>query len=127
MISLFMGSSPASGSILTAWSLEPASDSVSLSLSSPPLLVLAQSINLSLSLSLSLSLLLSPPPHEARHPLPSSSRTVATVPPAECASRAADLPSVSLLRPHVNVLREIFLLLFYNKIRNHKYIYGSIP
>lgn len=31
--------------------------------------------------------------------------------------------AISLLCPHVNVLREIFLLLFYNKIRNHKYIY----
>ena len=29
MISQFVGSSPASGSVLTAWSLEPASDSVS--------------------------------------------------------------------------------------------------
>ena len=32
MISWFMSSSPASGSVLTAWSLEPASDSVSPSL-----------------------------------------------------------------------------------------------
>ena len=32
MISQFMGLSPASGSVLTAWSLEPASDSVSPSL-----------------------------------------------------------------------------------------------
>ena len=38
MISRFMGSSPASGSVLTARSLEPASDSVSPSLSAPPLL-----------------------------------------------------------------------------------------
>ena len=35
MISWFMGSSPTSGSVLTAWSLEPASDSVSPSLSLP--------------------------------------------------------------------------------------------
>ena len=32
MIFWFMGSSPALGSVLTAWSLKPASDSVSLSL-----------------------------------------------------------------------------------------------
>ena len=38
-ISRFVGSSPASGSVLTAQSLEPASDSVSPSLSAPPLLV----------------------------------------------------------------------------------------
>ena len=36
MISRFMGLSPASGSVLTAQSLEPASDSVSPSLSAPP-------------------------------------------------------------------------------------------
>ena len=36
MISWFMSSSPASGSVLTAWSLEPASDSVSLSLCPSP-------------------------------------------------------------------------------------------
>ena len=36
MISRFVGSSPASGSMLTAQSLEPASDSVSPSLSLPP-------------------------------------------------------------------------------------------
>ena len=36
MILPFMGSSPASGSVLTAQSLEPASDSVSPSLSVPP-------------------------------------------------------------------------------------------
>ena len=36
MILQFVGSSPASGSVLTAQSLEPASDSVSLSLSAPP-------------------------------------------------------------------------------------------
>ena len=35
MISPFLGSSPASGSVLTAWSMEPASDSVSPSLSLP--------------------------------------------------------------------------------------------
>ena len=35
MISLLMGSSPTSGSVLTAQSLEPASDSVSPSLSDP--------------------------------------------------------------------------------------------
>ena len=35
MISQFVGSSPASGSVLTAWSLEPAYDSVSPSLSLP--------------------------------------------------------------------------------------------
>ena len=38
-ISRSVGSSPASGSVLTARSLEPASDSVSPSLSAPPLLV----------------------------------------------------------------------------------------
>ena len=36
MISGFVSSSPASGSVLTAGSLEPASDSVFLSLSAPP-------------------------------------------------------------------------------------------
>ena len=36
-----MGSSPASGSVLTARSLEPASESVSPSLSAPPQLVLS--------------------------------------------------------------------------------------
>ena len=35
-ISLFVGSSPALGSVLTAQSLEPALDSVSPSLSAPP-------------------------------------------------------------------------------------------
>ena len=35
MISRFVSSSPASGSVLTAQSLEPASDSVSLSLLTP--------------------------------------------------------------------------------------------
>ena len=45
MISQFVGSSPASGSVLTAQSLEPASDSVSPSLSAPPLLVLCLSLS----------------------------------------------------------------------------------
>ena len=40
-ISQFMGSSPTSGSVLTAQSLEPASDSVSPSLSDPPLFMLS--------------------------------------------------------------------------------------
>ena len=40
MISRFVGSSPASGSVLTARSLEPALDSVSPSLSAPPPLML---------------------------------------------------------------------------------------
>ena len=40
MNSWFVSSSPASGSVLTAQSLEPASDSVSPSLSAPPLLML---------------------------------------------------------------------------------------
>ena len=46
MISRFVSSSPASGSVLTAQSLEPASDSVSLflSLSAPPLLALCLSV-----------------------------------------------------------------------------------
>ena len=39
MISLFVSSSPASGSVLTGQSLEPASDSGSPSLSAPPLLM----------------------------------------------------------------------------------------
>ena len=41
MISRFVGSSPTSGSVLTAQSLEPVSDSVSPSLSAPPPLVLS--------------------------------------------------------------------------------------
>ena len=45
MISRFVDSSPASGSVLTARSLEPASDSVSPSLSAPPLLVLCLSLS----------------------------------------------------------------------------------
>ena len=44
MISRPMGSSPASGSMLTAQSLEPASESVSPSLSAPPLLTLCLSL-----------------------------------------------------------------------------------
>ena len=40
VMSWFVGSSPALGSVLTAQSLEPASDSVSPSLSAPPLLML---------------------------------------------------------------------------------------
>ena len=47
MISRFVGSSRALGSVLTAQSLEPASDSVSPSLSAPPLLALALSLSLS--------------------------------------------------------------------------------
>ena len=49
MISLLVSSSPASGAVLAAQSLEPASDSVSPSLSSPPLLMLSLSLSLSLS------------------------------------------------------------------------------
>ena len=52
MISRFVGSSPAWGSVLTAQSLEPALDSVSPSLSAPPLLALSLSLCLSLSLSI---------------------------------------------------------------------------
>ena len=52
MISWFVGSSPASGSVLTAQSLEPAWDSVSPSLSAPPSLVLCLSVSVSVSLSL---------------------------------------------------------------------------
>ena len=43
MILQFVSSSPASGSVLTAQSLEPASDSESPSLSTPPLLTLCLS------------------------------------------------------------------------------------
>ena len=43
MISRFVGSSPVPGSVLTAQGLEPASDSVSPSLSAPPLLTLSLS------------------------------------------------------------------------------------
>ena len=48
MISRFVGLSPLSGSVLTAWSLEPASESVSpsLSLSLPPPLALCLSLSL---------------------------------------------------------------------------------
>ena len=51
MISLFVGSSPVLGSVLTAGSLEPTSDSVCVSLSAPPLLAPCLSLSLSLSLS----------------------------------------------------------------------------
>ena len=47
MISRLVGSSPASGSALTARSLEPASDSAFPSFSAPPLLVLGLSLSLS--------------------------------------------------------------------------------
>ena len=46
-ISQFMSSSPASGSVLTAQSLDPASDSVSTSFSVPPPLVLCVCLSLS--------------------------------------------------------------------------------
>ena len=52
MILQFVSSSPTSGSVLTARSLEPASDSVSASLSAPPPLTLCPSLSLFLSLSL---------------------------------------------------------------------------
>ena len=45
MISRFVGSSPASGFVLTAQSLEPVSDSVSPSLSAPPSLMLSLSLS----------------------------------------------------------------------------------
>ena len=45
MISWFVSSSPASGSVLTAQSLEPASDSVSPSLSAPPPFMLCLSLS----------------------------------------------------------------------------------
>ena len=48
MTSRFMSLSPALGSVLTAQSLEPASDSVSSSLSAPSLLALCLSLSLSL-------------------------------------------------------------------------------
>ena len=44
-ISQFVGSSPASGSVLTAQSLKPVSDSVSPSLAAPPLLMLCLSLS----------------------------------------------------------------------------------
>ena len=46
IISQLASSSPVSGSVLTAQSLEPASDSVSPSLSAPPLLTLCVSLSL---------------------------------------------------------------------------------
>ena len=46
MISRFESSSPASGAVLTARSLEPASDSVSPRLSAPPLLMLCLSLSI---------------------------------------------------------------------------------
>ena len=45
MISWLVGSNPASGSVLTAQSLEPVSDSVSPSLSAPPLFMLCLSLS----------------------------------------------------------------------------------
>ena len=45
MISRFMSPIPTSGSVLTAQSLEPASDSVSPSLSAPPLLTLCLTLS----------------------------------------------------------------------------------
>ena len=45
MISRSVSSSPASGSVLTAQSLEPVSDSVSPSLSAPPLFMLCLSLS----------------------------------------------------------------------------------
>ena len=45
MILQSVSSSPVSGSVLTAQSLEPASDSVSPSLSPPPVLMLARSLS----------------------------------------------------------------------------------
>ena len=50
MISQLVSSSPASGSVLTAQSPEPASDSVSPSLSAPSLLMLCLCLSVSLSL-----------------------------------------------------------------------------
>ena len=49
IISWFVSLSPASGSVLTAQSLEPASDSVSPSLSARPLLMLCVSLSLIIS------------------------------------------------------------------------------
>ena len=46
MISQFVGSSPVSGSVLTAQSLDPASDSVSPSLCASPLLVRTLSLKI---------------------------------------------------------------------------------
>ena len=53
MISQSVSLSPASGSVLSAQSLEPALDSVSPSLSAPHLLILSLSVSLCLCLSLS--------------------------------------------------------------------------
>ena len=49
MISRFVGSSPALGSVLTAQSLESALDSVSPSLSASPLLTLCLSLSLKIN------------------------------------------------------------------------------
>ena len=49
MVSRFMSSSPTSGSVPPAQSLEPASDSVSPSLSAPPLLMLCVSLSLKIN------------------------------------------------------------------------------
>ena len=49
MISWFVGSSPVSGSVLIARSLEPALDSVSPSFSTPPLLTLCLSHSLKIN------------------------------------------------------------------------------
>ena len=46
MISWFVSLSPVSGSVLTAWSLEPALNSVSPSLSAPPTRTLCVSLTL---------------------------------------------------------------------------------
>ena len=46
MVLQFVGSSPTSGSVLTAQSLEPASESVSPPLSAPPVLMLYLSLSL---------------------------------------------------------------------------------
>ena len=46
MVTQFVGLSPASGAVLTAQSLEPASGSMFPSLSAPPLLMLARSLSL---------------------------------------------------------------------------------
>ena len=46
MISQFVSLNPASGSVLTAQCLEPASDAVSLCLSAPPLLALCLCLSL---------------------------------------------------------------------------------
>ena len=54
MISQLVNSSPVSGSVLTAQNIEPASDSVSLFLSAPPLLMLCLSVSLSLCLKINI-------------------------------------------------------------------------